>query len=113
MRCLTAAGAAAAMEGGSVGCVIWTVTGGGRFASILYAILMTGCHLLILPLYVTYVMRWYGAGFDGGPLLCLLVALVTVGTAPLMWTRTTFMLGELRRGVASGVFVEEDSKKIR
>ena len=53
--------------------------------------------------------------FDGGPLLCLLVALVTVGTAPLMWTRTTFMLGELRRGAASGVFVEEPSeaKKIR
>ena len=113
VRCLTAAGAAAAMEGGSVGCVIWTVSGGGRFASILYAILMTGCHLLILPLYVTYVVRWYGAGFDGGPLLGLLVALVTVGTAPLMWTRTTFMLGELRRGAASGVFVEEDSKKLR
>ena len=113
IRCLTAAGAAAAMEGGSVGCVIWTVTGGGFVASILYAVLMTGCHLLILPLYGTYVVRWYGAGFDGGPLLCLLVALVTVGTAPLMWTRTTFMLGELRRGVASGVFVEEDSKKLR
>ena len=113
VRCLTAAGAAAAMEGGSVGCVIWTVSGGGRVASVLYAILMTGCHLLILPLYGTYVMRWYGAGFDGGPLLGLLVALVTVGTAPLMWTRTTFMLGELRRGVASGVFVEEDSKKLR
>ena len=113
VRCLTAAGAAAAMEGGSVGCVIWTVSGGGRVASVFYAILMTGCHLLILPLYGTYVMRWYGAGFDGGPLLCLLVALVTVGTAPLMWTRTTFMLGELRRGVASGVFVEEDSKKSR
>ena len=115
IRCLTAAGAAAAMEGGSVGCVIWTVSGGGRVASVLYAILMTGCHLLILPLYVTYVLRWAGAGFDGGPLLCLLVALVTVGTAPLMWTRTTFMLGELRRGVASGVFVEEPSeaKKIR
>ena len=79
----------AAMEGGSVGCVIWTVSGGGRVASVLYAILMTGCHLLILPLYVTYVLRWAGAGFDGGPLLCLLVALVTVGTAPLMWTRTT------------------------
>ena len=113
IRCLTAAGAAAAMEGGSVGCVIWTVTGGGFVASILYAVLMTGCHLLILPLYGTYVVRWYGAGFDGGPLLCLLVALVTVGTAPLMWTRTTFMLGELRRGAASGVFVEEDSKKLR
>ena len=113
VRCLTAAGAAAAMEGGSVGCVVWTVTGGGFVASILYAVLMTGCHLLILPLYGTYVVRWYGAGFDGGPLLCLLVALVTVGTAPLMWTRTTFMLGELRRGVASGVFVEEDSKKLR
>ena len=113
IRCLTAAGAAAAMEGGSVGCVIWTVSGGGRVAAVFYAILMTGCHLLILPLYGTYVMRWYGAGFDGGPLLCLLVALVTVGTAPLMWTRTTFMLGELRRGAASGVFVEEDSKKSR
>ena len=113
IRCLTAAGAAAAMEGGSVGCVIWTVSGGGRLASVFYAILMTGCHLLILPLYGTYVMRWYAAGFDGGPLLCLLVALVTVGTAPLMWTRTTFMLGELRRGAASGVFVEEDSKKLR
>jgi len=113
VRCLTAAGAAAAMEGGSVGCVIWTVSGGGRVAAVFYAILMTGCHLLILPLYGTYVMRWYGAGFDGGPLLGLLVALVTVGTAPLMWTRTTFMLGELRRGAASGVFVEEDSKKLR
>ena len=113
IRCLTAAGAAAAMEGGSVGCVIWTVSGGGKVASVFYAILMTGCHLLILPLYVTYVMRWYGAGFDGGPLLGLLVALVTVGTAPLMWTRTTFMIGELRRGAASGVFVEEDSKKLR
>ena len=53
VRCLTAAGAAAAMEGGSVGCVIWTVSGGGRVASVLYAIPMTGCHLLILPLYVT------------------------------------------------------------
>ena len=113
VRCLTAAGAAAAMEGGSVGCVIWTVSGGGRVASVFYAILMTGCHFLILPLYGTYVMRWYQAGFDGGPLLGLLVALVTVGTAPLMWTRTTFMLGELRRGAASGVFVEEDSKKSR
>ena len=113
VRCLTAAGAAAAMEGGSVGCVIWTVSGGGKVASVFYAILMTGCHLLILPLYGTYVVRWYEAGFDGGPLLCLLVALVTVGTAPLMWTRTTFMLGELRRGAASGVFVEEDSKKLR
>ena len=113
VRCLTAAGAAAGMEGGSVGCVIWTVSGGGRVASVFYAILMTGCHLLILPLYGTYVMRWYQAGFDGGPLLCLLVALVTVGTAPLMWTRTTFMLAELRRGAASGVFVEEDSKKLR
>ena len=90
-----------------------TASGGGRVASVLYAILMTGCHVLILPLYITYVLRWAGAGFDGGPLLCLLVALVTLGTAPLMWTRTTFMLGELRRGVASGVFVEEDSKKIR
>ena len=113
VRCLTAAGAAAAMEGGSVGCVVWTVTGGGYVASVFYAVLMTGCHLLILPLYGTYVMRWYAAGFDGGPLLGLLVALVTVGTAPLMWTRTTFMLGELRRGAASGVFVEEDSKKLR
>ena len=113
VRCLTAAGAAAAMEGGSVGCVIWTVSGGGYVASVFYAILMTGCHLLILPLYVTYVLRWYEAGLDGGPLLGLLVALVTVGTAPLMWTRTTFMLGELRRGAASGVFVEEDSKKLR
>ena len=113
VRCLTAAGAAAAMEGGSVGCVVWTVSGGGKVASVFYAILMTGCHLLILPLYGTYVVRWYAAGFDGGPLLGLLVALVTVGTAPLMWTRTTFMLGELRRGAASGVFVEEDSKKLR
>ena len=109
VRCLTAVGAAAAMEGGSVGCVLWTVSGGGFVASVLYALLMTGCHLLILPLYVTYVRLYVAASFDGGPALFFLVTLVTVGTIPLMWTRTTFMLGELGRGVASGVFVEEAS----
>ena len=75
------------------------------------AILMTGCHLLILPLYGTYLLAGF-AGFDGGQLLCLLVALVTVGTAPRRG-RGRRSCRRTAAGLASGVFVEEGPKKLR
>ena len=92
-------GGGAAARGGRAWLRHRTVSGGGRVASVLCAILMTGCHLLILPLYVTYVLRWAGRPTAAPPASWWPWHR---GTAPLMWTRTTFMLGELRRGVASG-----------
>ena len=94
------------MEAGSVGIVLWTVSGGGsRFWRAAYAAVLTASHAVVLVTGVVgHVLqrpgRWEGWLIFG-------VAL------RLMHARHAYMVAEVTAGAASGVFASAPKEKER
>ena len=103
---LATAAATSAMEAGSVGIVLWTVSGGGsRFWRAAYAAVLTASHAVVLVTGVVgHVLqrpgRWEGWLIFG-------VAL------RLMHARHAHMVAEVTAGAASGVFASAPKEKER
>lgn len=99
---LATAASTAAMETGSLACVVWTVSGGGtaRWKAV-YAVLMCASHASVLA-----------SGIFGNvwrrpdvPVFWLVFG----ATLPLVYARHDYMVKEIRAGVASGAFVDDDA----
>lgn len=94
---LAAAASTAAMEAGSFGCVLWTVTGGGTpLAKVAYALVLVSAHAQVLVAGVAGVLyrRPDARAFW----------LVFGAALPLVYARHAYMVAELRAGSASGSF---------